>query len=309
MGEARVRMHQELIRRGYGLRTREHYMAVLWRLEGYFGKDAEQLGPEEVREFQLHLTQDLKLSASSCNVHACALKFLYREVLGVPWSVQTVRYQRRPKKLPDVLSQQELARLFEAAPSLKERVLLKLAYSGGLRLGELLNLAPTDIDSKNMLIHIREGKGRCDRYVMLSHVLLPQLRAYFVEAGKPKGYLFEGSRSGKPLSRTAAQAAIARARRGAGIEKHITMHTLRHCFATHLLEQGVDIRRIQLLLGHTCLSTTGMYLRLGGEQLHATASPLDRLAWPKAPLDRDAPLQPQDAQGGGPKEPAPAQPQ
>jgi site-specific recombinase XerD len=191
-------------------------------------------------------------------------------------------YQRKRRTLPEILSPGEVASLFDACPNLKHRTLLMTSYSGGLRLGETLGLLPSDIDSARMMIRVEQGKGRKDRYVMLSPTLLGELRSYW-KAFRPVRWLFEGRTKGQPLSPSTAEKVFSAAAGRAGIAKGVSFHSLRHGFATHLLEGGTNIRVIQALLGHQSLTTTQIYTHVARTYVNATASPLDRLREPQPP--------------------------
>jgi site-specific recombinase XerD len=236
----------------------------------------DQLTAEQVRAFLLDLIQERKLSFSSFNQALNAARFFFLEVLRRPFVVEGLRFQRPARTLPVVMSDEEVRRLLAAAVSLRDRALLETAYATGMRLGEVVHLLLTDIDSQRMVIRVEQGKGRKDRYVMLSASLLETLRAYWRKE-KPKTILFPGQGGKEPLHPTSAQKAFQRARARARIEKPISFHTLRHTFATHLLEDGANVRTIQSLLGHRSLESTQRYTHLAKNYLNQTKSPLDRL--------------------------------
>jgi integrase/recombinase XerD len=225
----------------------------------------------------LHLVQEKHVSWSYYNQTVAALKFLYEITLQRQGVMQRVRCPKQPKKLPVVLSPDEVTQVFAAIVSLKHRALLMTAYAAGLRVSEVVSLRVDDIDSQRMVIRIRQAKGRKDRYVMLSPRLLTLLREYW-RVVRPAEWLFPGGIPGRPLTASSVQRVCTRAVRGAGLDKHVTVHTLRHCFATHLLEAGTDIRTIQILLGHRNLKTTAIYTHVSPTAVEATQSPLDRLA-------------------------------
>jgi integrase/recombinase XerD len=231
--------------------------------------------PEEIRTYQLHLVEQ-GVSWSQFNQAVCALRFLYRRTLHRPWSVEHIPFPRQPQRLPVVLSGEEVARLLAAVADPKHRLVLTTIYSAGLRVSEVVHLQVGDIDSARMLIRIRQGKGGKDRLAMLSPVLLEELRHYW-RSYRPRLWLFPGSDPSMPLSISAVQRGCQQARRAAGLGKAATPHTLRHSFATHLLENGADLRLIQTLLGHGSVRTTQRYTHVTKERIVATLSPLDRL--------------------------------
>jgi site-specific recombinase XerD len=267
---------------GRSPRTQETYTLML-RLFGryldqaYTGKPLDAVLPEDVEAYQRHLVTVRKVGFSSFNQSTCALRFFYRECLGkADWSIARMPYQRKRRVLPEILAPEEVAAIFEACHNLKHKALLMTSYSGGLRLGETLGLVPSDIDSSRMMIRIEQGKGRKDRYVMLSQTLLVALRSYW-KAFRPVRWLFEGKTKGQPLSPSTAEKVFTAAAGRASIRKGVSFHSLRHAFATHLLEGGSNIRVIQALLGHQSLTTTQVYTHVARTYINATVSPLDRL--------------------------------
>jgi integrase/recombinase XerD len=279
MTPLRQRMIEDMQVRNLAAHTQRAYLQQISQFARHFGKSPEVLGPAEIRAYQLHLTQR-RLSASSISVAVAAIRFLYKVTLGREWSVdEIIPTCRRPQKLPVVLSPDEVARFLDAVDSRKHRAILTLCYAAGLRISEAVRLTPAVIDSQRMVIRVEEGKGRKDRYVMLSPRLLEVLRAYW-RGARPETLLFPGDIPGQPISTSAVQFACNKAQRRAGIAKTVTPHCLRHAFAVHLLESGTDLRTIQLLLGHRNLSTTSRYLRLATNKVCATASPLDVLQSP-----------------------------
>ena len=240
----------------------------------------DQIKPEQVRAYLLHLTRERQVAFATFNQALNALRFFFREVLKRGWAIEEIRYQRPPLRLPVVLSGEEVLRILDATASLRERAMLEIAYSGGLRLGEVMRLKLCDIDSRRMTIRIDQGKGRKDRYVMLSETLLETLRKYWRES-RPRVFLFPGRRG--PLCETIAQRAFERARYVAGIKKQVSFHSLRHSFATHLVEKGTSVRTIQALLGHRSLQTTERYTHLAANYLRQTQSPLDQIRKKEVP--------------------------
>jgi site-specific recombinase XerD len=289
MTPLRQRMIEDMQVRNLAWHTQRAYIQQISLFARHFGKSPEILGPADIRAYQLHLSQEKRLSASSILVAVAAIRFLYKVTLGRGWSVdEIIPTCRKPQKLPVVLSQDEVARFLDAVDSRKHRAILTICYAAGLRVSEAVRLTPAAIDSERMVICVEEGKGRKDRYVMLSPRLLDVLRTYW-HAVHPKNFLFPGDIPDQPISTFAVQDACKKARRRAGIAKPVTPHSLRHAFAVHLLESGTDLRTIQLLLGHRNLSTTARYLRLATSKVCATASRLDALYSPASAPPRRRP--------------------
>jgi site-specific recombinase XerD len=279
MTPQRQRFVDDLRLRNYSPRTITSYVAGVARFAKYCGRSPELLGPDEVRAFQLYLLER-KVSWSQFNQTVCALRLLYGLTLGRPDQVPLIPYGKRPKKLPCVLGPEEVAWLLEAATSGRDRVLLQTTYACGLRLGEVLNLQLSDIDSARMVLHVRLGKGQKDRLVPLSAKLLAELRSYW-RCYRPKRWLFPNAAQSGPLCGGSVQRIFRRTLARTKINKPASMHTLRHSFATHLLEAGVDVLTLQKLLGHSDLSTTANYLHLRSERLRLPPSLLELLALPK----------------------------
>ena len=240
------------------------------------GCSPDRLGLEQVRAYQVHLAAQ-KRSWSHINQASCALRFFYGVTLGRSEVLASIVSAREPQKLPVVLSADEIVQFLEAVPGLRNRAALTTAYGAGLRVGEVSRLKLTDIDSGRKVIRIEQGKGGKDRYVMLSAQLLQILRAYW-RLARPARWLFPGRELDQPVSVATLQAACRVASRAAALSKPVTMHTLRHSFATHLLEAGTDIRIIQVLLGHARLATTARYAQVATRMIAGTPSPLDRLS-------------------------------
>jgi integrase/recombinase XerD len=278
MTEMRRRMEEELKLRGYSPRTHKAYVDWVRRFAEHYHRPPEQMGTEEVRAYLLDLLEIRKLSRSSLVQALCALKFFYGQVLHRPCEVEDLRFPRRKRKLPAVLSEPEVRRLFEAAEDLREQVILMTLYSAGLRLSELLHLQIKDIDSTKMQIRIRQGKGAKDRNVMLSRTLLEALRCYFRQY-KPESWMFYGKTPQRPLDERSVQRMVHRLSEKAGLSQGVSTHTLRHSFATHLLEHGTELPYIQELLGHRSVRTTMLYTRVSPRALNKVISPLDRLDW------------------------------
>jgi len=228
------------------------------------------------------LVQQKKLSWSLFNQNVCALRFFYHHTLHRDWMIEHIPYPRSEQKLPVVLSPSEVAALFQVIENLKHRTILMTIYAAGLRVSEATQLRVTDIDSQRQLICVRQGKGRKDRQVMLSPRLLDLLRTYW-KRYRPTDWLFPGERPGRPITRESVLRICKQAGEAAHLPKRVSPHTLRHCFATHLLEEATDLRRIQILMGHRNLKTTAKYLHVSNQALRSTVSPLDRLPTPADP--------------------------
>ncbi|HTO45545.1 MAG TPA: site-specific integrase [Burkholderiales bacterium] len=282
MTPLRQRMLHDMQIRNLADNTQKTYLLQVSSFARHFRRSPEVLGPEEIRAWIIHLTNERKLAPASVQLAVGALRFLYRITLRRDWSDEDFPLPKRPLKLPVILSFEEVTRFFESIPSLKQRTVLMTAYAAGLRVSEVVHLKVTDIDSQRMMIRVRQGKGRKDRYVMLSPRLLEILRLYWQDA-HPREWLFPGNIPGQPISRQAVGEACALARQRSGITKPVTPHSLRHAFATHLLETGADVRRIQLLMGHRSMATTARYLKLATSTVCATTSPFDLLPHP-API-------------------------
>jgi integrase/recombinase XerD len=275
-------MLEELQRRNLSPITTRIYLHAVEEFARYFKKSPDQLGPEHIRQYQAHLFTERKLGAIAVTQQLSALRFLFQRTLKRPWMLEGMVSPKRPIRLPEVLSREEVERLIECAASPLHRIWLLTLYATGMRREELVHLKIGDIDSARMLIHVRQGKGRKDRAVVLSPRLLDELRDYWRRADpKPRTYLFPGRGPHQsvdvPLLSKSVFNAVRQAAKRAGLNKHVHPHTLRHSFATHLLESGADLHTIQLLLGHADLSTTSRYLHLSERHLRAAASPLDSL--------------------------------
>jgi integrase/recombinase XerD len=273
MGKHSDAMREAMALRGFAPRTQQVYLGWMRRLVKQSRRMADEVGESEVRAFLLRLTEK-KRSVSTINQAISAFAFFYGEVVPRDWRL--VGYQRAPQRLPVTLSAEEVRRLLDAAPGLRERAVMETSYSGGLRLGEVLRLKVTDIDSRRMVIRVERGKGGKDRNVMLGHSLLETLRAWWKQA-KPRTWLFPGQGGARPLNPSVVQRAFKVAKQVARIDKPVSFHSLRHSFATHLMESGVNVRTIQVLLGHRSLGTTERYTHVAGAYLRETRSPLDRL--------------------------------
>ncbi len=292
MTPLRRRFIDDLRLRNYARRTIDTYVSRIACFAKHFGRSPDLLGPEQVRAFQLHLLER-RVSWSSFNQAVCALRFLYGTTLGRPEQLPMIPYGKRPKTLPSVLAADEVLRLIDAAAPPRDRVFLQVAYGCGLRLSELIHLQVTDIDSARMVIHVRHGKGAKDRLVPLSRRLLEELRAYW-QLYRPRTWLFPGHRPDQAISGSNMQRRFGQLLARVGLTKHCSMHTLRHSYATHLLEAGVDLLTLKTLLGHKSLETTTRYLHVSTQRLQQTPSLLDLLVLPRpaAPTVRAAEGQP-----------------
>ena len=276
MTTLRQRMLEDMAIRNLADNTQSSYIQQIISYAKHFHRAPEDLGPEDIRTYQLNLTQTRKLSASCVSVATGALRFLYKVTLKRAWAIDEIPMPKRPFRLPVILSPEEVMHFLESIDNLKHRAILTTAYAAGLRVSEATHLKATDIDSQRMMLRVDQGKGRKDRFVMLSPRLLHELRAYW-KAVHPTLWLFPGDRPGQPITRSAVELACRKAQRASGISKPITPHSLRHAFATHLLESGADLRTIQLLLGHRSLATTSRYLKVATTTVCATTSPFDLL--------------------------------
>jgi integrase/recombinase XerD len=283
MSPLRRRMIEDMTLRNLSPSTQQSYIYAIAKFSRHFGCSPDRLSLEQVRAYQLHMIKQ-KHSWSHLNQVACALRFFYGVTLGQAEAFERIVGGRKPDKLPLVLGAGEIARLLQAIPGLRNRVALTTAYAAGLRVSEVARLKVSSIDSRRMLIHIENGKGGRDRYAMLSPRLLEVLRAYW-KRGRPGLWLFPGRDPGDHVAVPALQAACRAARRRARIGKPVTMHTLRHSFATHLLERGIDIRIIQVLLGHADLDSTARYAQVATDLIARTASPFDHLSVGVIPPD------------------------
>jgi integrase/recombinase XerD len=279
MTPLRRRFVEDLTLRNYSPHTIERYVALVARFAAHFGRSPEELGVEEVRAFQLHLLEK-RVSWSHFNQAVSALRLLYRLTLGKPDLVAKIPYGKRPKTIPCVLSPDEIARLLAAARPGRNRILLQTAYALGLRLDELIHLQVGDIDGSRRVVHVRRGKGAKARLVPISDRLLTELRAWW-RVRRPPLWLFPGAKPGAPISSGGVQRLFRGIRVAAGIRKPASMHTLRHSYASHMLEAGVNVVVLQRLLGHTNLATTAGYLHVSVRELARTPSLLDLLVVPR----------------------------
>src|SRR4029077_5409033 len=271
----RRRMIEDMAVRNLSPATQRSYVHAVAKFSRYFGRAPDRLGLEDVRAFQVHLVST-GISWPALNQTVCALRFFYGVTLGHGEIPERIPYAREPRKLPVVLSAEEVVAFLEAVPSLKARTALTTAYAAGLRASEAVGLKVADIDSGRMVIRVEHGKGGKDSYVLLSTQLAAILRTYW-QLARPRHWLFPGREESKPIDVQVLYSACRSACAAAGLAKRVTVHTLRHSFATHLLESGTDIRIIQVLLGHANLSSTARYTQVSNGLIRRTQSPLDRL--------------------------------
>jgi integrase/recombinase XerD len=278
MTTLRQQMDNAMVLRGFAQRTRESYLAAVTALAKHYRRSPDLLTSEEVQAYLLHLIAERRLAYASVNQASCACRFFFGKVLKRPLERFDIPMAKVPKTLPRILSREEVSRLFDHAANLRARALLMTTYAAGLRVSEVCALQLSDIESApdRMCIKVRQGKGGRDRYTMLSPVLLATLREYW-RAYRPSTWLFPNPSGSGPLDIKAAQRLYGAARDKAGLGRQGGIHTLRHCFATHLLESGVDIHTIQRLLGHGHVSTTMRYFHLAHHKLTGTPSPLELL--------------------------------
>jgi len=272
----RQRLIDDMTARRYGEKAQKAYVRHVRTFTAFLGRSPDTATKEDLRRFQLHLAQQ-QISPGSINAAIAALRFFFTVTLERPDLVRPLRTVNKPRRAPVVLSQEEVGRLLEATPSLKYKAALSVAYGAGLRVSEVANLKVSDIDSGRMMLRVEQGKGQRDRYVMLSPQLLELLRDWW-RAARPPVWLFPGQNPINPITPRQLNRAVTVAKDLAGISKRISPHTLRHSFATHLLEQGADIRVIQVLLGHAKLETTALYTRVAVNTVRDIESPLERLS-------------------------------
>jgi site-specific recombinase XerD len=282
MTPLRRRMIEDMILRNFTPSTINAYVRYVARFARHYNTSPERLGPDQVRAYLLYLIQEKKIAPSYSTQILSALRFLYGVTLRKDEVLKGIVYPKRSRKLPVVLSLDEAAQFLGAVTKLRDLALLMTAYGAGLRVSEIPRLRVEDIDSQRMVIRVRQAKGRKDRYVMLSPRLLALLRQYWKVCRPGRDYLFPGRKPGSPISTRTVQHACQTALRNSGLTKHVSVHTLRHSFASHLLESGTDLPTIQVLLGHSSLKTTARYIHVSTAAVESTRSPLDRLELPQA---------------------------
>jgi site-specific recombinase XerD len=271
----RRRMIEDMTIRHFSAKTQADYIRAVRTFAGFLGQSPDQAEPEDLRRFQLHMAAQ-GASPATMNAAVSALRFFFSVTLGWVGFGDRLATVRAPERLPVVLSPEEVARLLGCAPGLKDRAALSIAYGCGLRVSEIIHLKVSDVDSARMLIRVEQGKGRKDRVVMLAPDLLDLLRHWW-KVTRSRGWLFPGREPGQPITARQLNRACHAAAASARLDKRVSMHTLRHSFATHLLEQKIDIRVIHVLLGHRKLDTTALYTRVAVKTLRAVASPLSQL--------------------------------
>jgi integrase/recombinase XerD len=276
----RQRMIEDMTIRKFAPKTQHDYLQRVKNFAVYLGRSPDTANFEDLRRYQLQLAAS-GAGVPTLNQTISTLRFFFKVTLGRPDIVERTAFVHEPSKLPVVLSPEEVARLLDAAPSLKYKTALSVAYGAGLRASEVVALKVSDIDSQRMVIRVEQGKGRKDRYVMLSPHLLDLLRAWW-QLARPQGWLFPGQNRLNPLTTRQLNRACHAAAHRAEIDKRVSLHTLRHSFATHLLEQNIDIRVIQVLLGHAKLDTTALYTRVATKTIQQVMSPLDRITLTQA---------------------------
>ena len=276
MSDLKEQMKQNMILKGFSPKTQYSYLNHVRYFEEHFQKPLEEMGEAEIKEFLLYSITERKLSRAYVNTTYSALKFMYETTMGRNWDMRHIPRSKKEKRLPVALSTDEIQKLFSVTSNLKHKAILMTTYGAGLRVSEVANLTLNDIDSKNMQILIRQAKGKVDRYSLLSQVNLEILRRYYQEF-RPKLWLFPGKIPGSPIHTRSLQRIFEEARDRSGISKKASIHSLRHSFATHLLEAGVNIVYIQKLLGHMNIRTTIIYLHLVRVKVLKVKSPLDML--------------------------------
>jgi site-specific recombinase XerD len=269
-------MIEDMTIRKFAPKTQHDYLQRVKNFAAFLGRSPDTASFEDVRRYQLHLTTS-GVGVPTLNQAVSTLRFFFRVTLKRHDILEHTHFIREPRKLPVVLSPEEVARLLDAAPGLKYKAALSVAYGAGLRATEVVSLKISDIDSARMVIRVEQGKGRKDRYVMLSPHLLQLLRAWW-KAARPQGWLFPGRDRVQPMTTRQLNRACHAAAQMAEIDKNVSLHTLRHSFATHLLEQNIDVRVIQVLLGHAKLDTTALYTRVATKTISEVISPLDHIA-------------------------------
>jgi len=275
MGKLHDQMREDLLLKAYSPNTMRSYLRCARHFAKHYMRSPEEMGEEEVRDFLIYLVRDRQASPATLDMYVNALKFLYNITLKRPEVVKGIAHPKRPKTLPAILSPEEILRIFAAIRSVKHKAIIATAYAAGLRISEVCGLRIVDIDSQRKRIHVRSGKGKKDRYVMLGESLLDLLRQYYQKV-RPQGeYLFPGHNPQHPICTTAVSQVLRKVVRQTGLTKKVSMHTLRHCFATHLLEAGTDIRILQVLLGHSSIRTTLRYTHITDRLLQKLVSPLD----------------------------------
>jgi integrase/recombinase XerD len=285
MTPLRQRMLEDMQIRNFSANTQESYLMQVSLYARHFRRSPEGLGPRDIRDYQVYLTNEKKLAPGSISIATAALRFLYMVTMKRPWDVaEVLPMPKAQQTLPVILSPEEVRQFLSCVPRRKARTILTVCYAAGLRISEAISLKPTDIDSQRMMIRVEQGKGAKDRYVMLSEQLLKILREWYRFA-RPTTWMFPGLIPGSHITREGVNDACELGLKRSRLTKPVTPHSFRHAFAVHLLEYGTDLRTIQLLMGHRSLSTTARYLRLAVSKVCATRSPLDLLPRPLPPSE------------------------
>jgi len=277
MGKLHDRMQEDLLLKAYSPHTQRAYLGCARHFARHYLRSPEEMGEQEIRGFLLHLVRERQASPATLSMYVNALKSLYNVTLKRPEAVKGISHPKRPKTLPVILSPEEVLRILAAVRSVKHKAIVATAYAAGLRISEVCGLRLADIDSQRMRIHVRSGKGKKDRYVMLGESLLALLRQYYRKARPPGEYLFPGYKPQRPICTNAVRQVLRKVIRETGLAKKVTMHTLRHCFATPLLEAGTDTRILQILLGHSSIRTTLRYTHITDRLVQNLVSPLDMI--------------------------------
>lgn len=270
------KFHNEMVLRGFSNRTIESYTAALNALSRYYNRDPQEISPDEIRQYLLFLNTTKKLAVSTCNQALSAFKLFFEQIVKLDNLKLNIPFQKRPKRLPVFLNRDEIFQLFKVTYNPKHRMLLMTAYASGVRSSELVKLKVENLDNQEMTIRINQGKGKKDRFTILSKNLLMELRAYY-RIYRPQTWLFYGERINHHLTQGTASRVFQKAKKRARIVKPGGIHTLRHSFATHMLEQGTDLRKLQLMLGHAHLSTTAIYLHISTWHFKYLSSPFDEM--------------------------------
>jgi site-specific recombinase XerD len=270
-------MLTDLQLKGITVRTQKIYLREVRNLAKYFGKSPDELGESDIKAYLLHLRNERKVSEGTYRFYSYGLKFFYKHTLKRDYVMEKILFPKQKKQLPVVLDLKEVDALFSVTTNLKHKAILMMTYSSGLRVSEAAHLKVADIDSKRMMVRIKQGKGGKDRYSILSHAALECLRSYWKKY-RPKEWLFGGKDKNEPISTSSIQQLFHKAKRLTGIKKPVTVHTLRHSFATHLVEAGTSLHHVQLLLGHRSPNTTTVYLHVSRLNLAQVTSPLDKPA-------------------------------
>jgi len=279
MKPVRQKFHNEMQLRGLSPRTVESYTAAVIGLSKFYNRSPEKISEEEIKQYLLYLINTRNLAVSTCNLAVAAFKFFFKNVVGNIDLTLEIPYQKRPKRLPVILNHEELGRLFSMTPNPKHRLMMMTAYASGVRSSELVRLKLEDVDSHEMTIRVNSGKGQKDRLTVLSQRLLHELRDYY-KVYRPQKWLFYGGNVNTHINKSTAARVFKQAKKRAHIQKAGGIHTLRHSFATHMLEYGIDLRRLQMMLGHSNLSTTAVYLHLATDFVKNLFSPFDKMQFP-----------------------------